>query len=116
MGLLAATGCATDRAYDGPEKPLKELARIDGAPALNAGLPIEAIIRKVDSKPVGVGYSRVLVLPGVHSLLVDCLIPAEHTTTRFELSIDVSAGDRYVLVPESATGNRNCGSVRIEPR
>lgn len=113
---VALAGCATQRAYPGPERPVGELARIDGSPALNAGLPIAAIIRKVDEVHVGVGYSRVLVAPGPHTLLVDCLIKAEHTTTRFEVKVDVSAGDRYVLRPESAPGNHVCAEVRAVGR
>jgi hypothetical protein len=114
--LLALAGCATMRAYEGPKLPASELGRIDGAPALNAGLPIEAIIREIDTTPVGVGYSKVLVTPGKHRVLVDCLVPAEHSTVRFELNLDVGAGDRFVLVPESAPGNRSCGEVRAERR
>jgi len=114
VGTLAA-GCATQKVYEGPVKPRGDLARIDGSPALNAGLPIQAILRKVDKTEIGVRFSRVLVEPGVHELLVDCLIPAAHTTTRFELSIDVSAGDHYVLEPESAPGNKVCSEVRIRP-
>ena len=113
--LLALGGCATARVYEGSH-PASDLGRIEGDPALNAGLPIAAIIRKVDSTPIGVAYSRVWVLPGTHAVLVDCLVPSAHTTTRFELNIEVEAGERYVLVPESATGNRNCSEVRIRAR
>jgi hypothetical protein len=115
-GLLLLAGCATMRAYDGPKQPDSELGRIDGSPALNAGLPIEAIIREVDTTPIGVGYSKVLVTPGTHRVLVDCLVPAQHSTVRFELNLDLGAGDRFVLVPESAPGNRSCGEVRAERR
>ena len=114
--VLSLAGCATQRVYPGPERPAGELARVDGSPALNAGLPIAAIIRKVDDTAIGVAYSRVRVLPGKHSLLVDCLIKAEHTTTRFELNLDVSAGDHYVLQPESGPGNHNCSEVRAVAR
>jgi len=117
LALLSTVlaGCATQKVYDGPPLPRSQLARIDGSPALNAGLPIAAILRKVDKTQIGVSDSRVLVAPGVHELLVDCLIPSAHTTTRFELSIDVSAGDHYVLEPESAPGNKVCSEVRIRP-
>ena len=113
---LFLAACATQRVYTGPERPAGELARIDGSPALNAGLPIAAIIRKVDDTPIGVAYSRVLVAPGQHSVLVDCLIKAEHTTTRFEIKLDLSSGDHYVLQPESGPGNRNCSEVRAVAR
>lgn len=112
--LLA--GCATERAYDGARRPKDEIASIVGAPALNAGLPIEAIIRKVDATVIGVVYTHVQVLPGPHTILVDCLMPAEHTTVRFVLELEAEAGARYVLVPESAPGNHSCGEVRVERR
>jgi hypothetical protein len=114
--LAALAGCATQRAYPGPARPKAEVARIVGSPALNAGLPIEAVIRKVDSTVIGVVYSHVQVLPGPHTILVDCLMSAEHTTVRFALELTAEAGERYVLVPESAPGNRSCGEVRIERR
>ena len=113
---LALAACATLRVYDGPERPAGELARIDGSPALNAGLPLAAIIRKVDATTIGVAYSRVLVLPGSHAVLVDCLMKATHTTTRFELKLEVAAGDHFALEPESAPGNQNCGEVRVVAR
>lgn len=118
LALLAAAlaGCATQRTYPGPKRPEADVARIVGSPALNAGLPIEAVIRKVDGTVIGVVYSHVQVLPGPHTILVDCLMPAQHTTVRFELPLEASAGERYVLVPESAPGNRSCGDVRIERR
>ncbi len=114
--LAALAGCATERAYPGPAQPKDEVATIVGTPALNAGLPIEAVIRKVDATVVGVVYSHVQVLPGHHTILVDCLMPAEHTTVRFALEVDAGAGERYELVAESAPGNHSCGEVRIERR
>jgi hypothetical protein len=65
---------------------------------------------------IGVVYSHVQLLPGPHTILVDCVMPAAHTTVRFELQLEAEAGERYVLVPESAPGNRSCGEVRIERR
>lgn len=114
--LATLAGCGTARVYDGPKQPASELARIDGDPALNAGLPIAALIRKVDDKTIGVGYSHALVAPGKHLVLVDCLVKASHVTTRFELTLEASAGERYVLVPESAPGNQNCADVHIHTR
>jgi hypothetical protein len=111
-----AAGCATERAYEGPPRPAAELAVIEGAPPLNAGLPLAPILRKVDDRVVGVGYSRVTVAPGTHRVLVDCVMAQTHATTRFELDIEAYAGRRYVLVAESAAGNQRCGDVRVEER
>jgi hypothetical protein len=116
LAALALAGCATERGYEGPARPPGELAVIEGAPSVNAGLPLAPLLRKVDERVVGVGYSRVQVAPGTHRVLVDCVMSAEHTTTRFELSIETYPGRRYVLVADSAPGNRHCGAVRVEER
>jgi hypothetical protein len=114
--LALAAGCATEQAYEGPARPALELAVIEGAPPLNAGLPIAPVLRKVDDRVVGVGYSRVTVVPGTHRVLIDCVMAQTHTTTRFELDIETFAGRRYVLVADSAPGNQRCGDVRVEER
>ena len=116
VALALLGGCATERAYDGPARPAAELALIEGAPRVSAGLPLAPLLRKVDERVVGAGYSRVAVLPGTHLVLVDCVLAAAHTTTRFELSIETYAGRRYVLVAESAPGNVRCGAVQVEER
>jgi hypothetical protein len=116
LAALLLAGCATKRLYDGPRRADDEVARIDGSPAFNAGLPIAALIRKVDSSPISAGYSHVSVPPGPHTLLVDCLVYEAHTTTRFDLDIDAESGSHYRLVPVSAPGNQRCDSVRVEVR
>jgi hypothetical protein len=115
LALAAVGGCATERGYEGPVRPAAELALIEGSPRINAGLPLAAIIRKVDARRVGIGYSRVTVAPGRHLLLVDCVMAATHSTARFEIAAEVGAGRRYVLVADSAPGNQRCGAVRLEP-
>jgi hypothetical protein len=114
--LSILCGCATERAYEGPARAPAELALIEGAPRINAGLPLAAVIRKVDAQPVGFGYSRVTVAPGRHLLLIDCVMSTTHTTTRFEIAAEVAAGRRYVLVADSSPGNQRCGAVRLEAR
>jgi hypothetical protein len=114
FALALLVGCATQRVYPGPARPAAELAVIEGAPRLSAGLPLAALLRKVDDSVVGVGYSRVMVAPGTHRVLVDCVLSAAHTTTRFELDIETYAGRRYVLIADSAPGNQRCGAVRVE--
>ena len=113
---LAFAGCATQRGYDGPPRPSADLGVIEGAPRVSAGLPIAAVIRKFDDRVVVLGYSKVAVIPGEHRVLVDCTMSTTRTTTRHELKFEVYAGRRYVLVPESAPGNRTCGSVNVDER
>ena len=117
LALLAGlAACATERGYEGPTQPAGELAVIEGAPRVNAGLPLAPVLRKVDDRIVGIGYSRVSVAPGTHRLLVDCVMSQTHTTTRFELSVETYPGHRYVLLADSAPGNTRCGAVRVEER
>jgi hypothetical protein len=113
---VAVAGCATAQLYDGPPRPASELAWIAGDPRINAGLPFTAVIRKVDAHTIGIGYARVAVEPGPHVLLVDCITAATHAATRFELPVEVAAGQHYALVTEAAPGNQRCGAVRLEPR
>jgi hypothetical protein len=54
------------------------------------------------------------VLPGSHSLLIDCRIRETNSTTRHSLDVEVWAGRRYKLVAETGPGLRECTSVRLE--
>ncbi len=108
--------CATVRGYDGPARPAAELAVIEGAPSINAGLPLAPVIRKVDDRVVGVGYSKVVVAPGEHQVLVDCVMSSTHRTTRHALKFEVFPGRRYVLVADSGPGNRDCDAVHVDER
>jgi hypothetical protein len=116
VALAVIAGCATERVYPGPARPSAEIALIVGDPSINAGLPLVAVIRKVDEHKVSFVYSRVTVTPGNHALLIDCVMSAAHTTTRFVIDADVAAGRRYLLVADSAPGNQRCGAVRLEER
>jgi predicted small secreted protein len=109
-------GCATMRGYDGPARAGRDVALIVGSPPVSAGLPLAAVLRKVDERVVVLGYSKVEVAPGEHHVLVDCVMASTHTTTRHELKFETYSGRRYVLVPESAPGNAACGSVRVDER
>jgi hypothetical protein len=110
---LSLGGCATERAYVGPDRPLAALAVIEGAPQLTTGVPIKAVIRKIDDQVLGFGYSRVLVLPGRHAVLVDCVM-ANHAAVRFPMTMETIAGRRYVLRAQSAAGNRSCADVTVD--
>ncbi len=116
LAALALGACATQRGYDGPTRPAAELAVIEGAPPVSAGLPLSAVLRKVDDHVVVLGYSKVVVEPGEHRVLVDCTLAATRATARYELKFEVYPGRRYVMVAESAPGNRACGAVRVDER
>lgn len=116
MGILAGlAGCGTERAYEGPEKPMAEAALIVGAPQMTSGVPIKAVIRKVDNRVPKFGMSTMAVLPGRHEVLVDCVM-ANHATVRFPLVIEAEAGRQYVLRAESTPGNRTCADVKVDER
>lgn len=113
---LPLAGCATMRGYEGPARAGRDVAVIVGSPPISAGLPLAAVLRKVDERVVVLGYSKVAVEPGEHRVLVDCVMAATHSTTRHELKFEAYSGRRYVLVPESAPGNAACGGVRVDER
>lgn len=113
LALLILAGCGTERAYVGPDRSSADVGLIVGSPAVTAGLPIKAVIRMIDGRVVRWGNSRVSVLPGAHDVLVDCVMPG-HSTVRFPMTLDVYAGHRYVLRPQSAPGNRTCAAVTVD--
>jgi len=78
------------------------------------GAPLAVILRKVDRRELGFSESSAEVLPGKHSLLVDCRIRETSSTSRHSLDVEVEAGRRYRLVADSAKGLRGCVDVRIE--
>ena len=119
LALAAAAmlaGCATVNMYEGPRRAAAEIALIRGDPRVSAGLPLAAVIRKLDARAAGLAETRFALEPGRHELLVDCLVAAARTTTRFELTVEVQAGGRYALVADAAPGNQRCGAVRLVAR
>jgi hypothetical protein len=114
LAALLMSACATQQAYEGAERPLAEVAVIEGSPPVTAGLPITAVIRKIDDRVVRFGYSKVAVVDGQHHVLVDCVMRSVPSTTRFGLDFETYSGHRYVLHPESAQGNRTCSGVMVE--
>ena len=114
-GLIALAGCQTERAYEGPDRVSGDQALIVGAPQITSGVPIKAVIRKVDARVLRFGYSRVAVLPGRHEVLVDCVM-ASHAVVRFPLVIEAEAGRQYVLRAVSTPGNRTCADVKVDER
>ncbi len=113
--VAVLSACGTEKAYQGPDQPSAQQALIVGDPQLTSGLPIKAVIRKVDEHIPGFGISTVAVLPGRHEVLVDCVM-SSHSTVRFPLVIEARAGHRYVLVAQSTPGNRTCADVRVDER
>ena len=112
---VGMAGCGTERAYEGPDRSSAEQALIIGDPQVTSGLPIKAVIRKVDAQVPRFGYSSVAVLPGKHEVLVDCVM-ANHSAVRFPLIIEAEAGRRYVLRAQTTPGNRTCADVTVDVR
>jgi len=110
---VGMAGCGTERAYEGPDRSSAEQALIIGDPQVTSGLPIKAVIRKVDAQVPRFGYSSVAVLPGKHEVLVDCVM-ANHSAVRFPLIIEAEAGRRYVLRAQTTPGNRTCADVTVD--
>jgi hypothetical protein len=79
---------------------------------LRAGAPVSLLLRQVDGLTVDVRFSEVDLLPGRHSLLIDCVV-AEGAGGRHRLEVDLAAGRRYVIVAETGPGNRECTDVRL---
>jgi hypothetical protein len=113
--IVTLVGCGTERAYQGPPRPSAEEALIVGAPQVTSGVPIKAVVRKVDGLVPQFGMSSIAVLPGTHEILVDCVM-ASHATVRFPLIIEAEAGRRYLLRAESTPGNRTCADVKVDER
>jgi len=107
-------GCMTAQTYEGEPRARDEVAHIVGDARITAGAPISVVLRQVDGKTLSLGQSSVDVLPGKHSLLVDCRIQATDSITRHEIEQDFFAGRRYRLVAETGPGVRDCTGVSLE--
>ena len=113
--LLAAAGCASYRAYEGERRPASEVAVISGEAKFRAATPLALVIRAVDGQTVDVRYNSVELLPGKHSLLVDCQVAGEAATaSRHSVDVEVGGGERYRLQADMRPGNRSCERVRLE--
>lgn len=89
--LLLAAGCGTTQIYDGPKKPLHEVAVL----RTNAGeiAFVTTWIGQIDGKELVAAYSEFEVLPGRHSLRV--LLKAGILGASRNFSIDAKAGHTY---------------------
>lgn len=114
LALTGLAGCMTQQAYDGPKLGKDEVAHISGDLRFTAGAAVSVILRQVDGRALNVSQSGVDVNPGSHQLLVDCLVRESGDTARFSLDVDVSAGRRYRLVPETGSAREGCVAVHLE--
>lgn len=114
--VAALAGCLSVQGYEGQKRKADELARISGDPSINAGSPLTLVLRKVDEQTLNVAQTTVEVLPGKHTLLVDCRVKEANRTTRHTIEVEVDAGGRYHLVAETAPGLLGCSEVAIEGR
>jgi len=110
---LTLVGCQSLRGYDGPRLPDSELAHIVGDSRAAYGIPLSIILRRVDNLDLGWGDSGVNVLPGAHSLLIDCTVTESQRTSRHHLDVEVYAGVKYRLVADTGPGNRECVAVQL---
>ncbi|MFZ8886723.1 MAG: hypothetical protein ACO213_08620 [Steroidobacteraceae bacterium] len=108
---LLLLGCTALQAYDGPALPRAEVAILRADPVLSAGLPVEVVLRKVDETPIPPARNVVAVLPGAHTLIVDCRLPAQGSTTRFVLEVEVEAGTSYRMEADATA--RECRDVSL---
>ena len=111
IGLTLA-GCGSVRIYEGPSRSARDVAHIAGDSRI-AGAPLSVILRQVDDQDLGLLYSGVEVLPGEHSLLIDCTVTESKQTSRHHLDVDVDAGVKYRIVGTTGPGNRECTDVQL---
>lgn len=114
LALVSAAGCRTAQSYAGARLTKDQVAVITGDTPLN-GAPLAVLLRKVDRRELGFSERSAEVLPGKHSLLVDCRIRETSSTSRHTLEVEVEAGGRYRLAADAAKGLRGCVDVRMEP-
>lgn len=112
VSALGLQGCLTMQAYEGQRLPADSVARVQGDYKMRAGAPISFLLRQVDGIEVDVRYSGVDLLPGIHTLLVDCVL-AGAAGSRHRLQVDLVADRRYVIAGETVPGNRECTDVRL---
>ncbi len=108
---LLLVGCTPLQAYDGPALPREEVAVLRADPVLSGGLPVSVVLRKVDERRIPTGRNAVTLRPGPHTLMVDCRLPEQDSTTRFLLDVEVEAGMTYRLEAEATS--RECRDVRL---
>jgi hypothetical protein len=111
---LALVGCATGKSYEGAKLPADEVGRIIGDYRFTAGVPVSAILLKVDDYEVPLSQHAVDVIPGKHTILVDCRVAETRSVSRFTLEAEIYEGERYRLVPQTGPAMRSCSAVTLE--
>jgi hypothetical protein len=107
--LLGCSACTRLQVYAGPRLSRAEVGVIAGDPTVTAGLPLTAVLRKVDNRVIAWNVTQAEVLPGEHLVLVDCRLG--DSTVRFELPVTVVAGYRYQAIATPRPGNHRCAEV-----
>jgi len=110
--VLCLSACGTLKAYEGERLDADDYAVVRADPSVSAGLPVQVILRKVDTYEVPVSKTKVELRPGSHSFLVDCRVPEAGTVTRFEITAEVFPGGRYRLVADATA--RGCRGVELQ--
>lgn len=110
---VAISGCMTAQSYEGPRRPADEVARVSGDLRISAGAPVSVILRQVDGNTLGPGETSVEVLPGEHTLLVDCRIAETNSISRHSIDAELVAGRRYRFLAETGPGMRECVDVQL---
>ena len=106
-----AAGCAT---YRLPDSKGGGTARVVADPIVSAGLPVRAILRSIDSRPVDGRYSSAEVPAGRHEFLVDCRVAESGANSRHMIAAELAPGARYRFVATATS--RRCESVALEQR
>jgi len=106
-------GCLSVQGYEGEPRERDELARISGDPSVSAGAPQSLVLRKVDEVALNVAQTSVYVLPGKHTLLVDCRISENRSVSRHTIEVEVDAGEHYRLMAETGAGLQGCAEVAL---
>jgi hypothetical protein len=111
---LLSAGCVSLQGYEGAKRPSDEVARISGDLRVTAGSPISVLLRQVDGHTLNLSENGVDVLPGKHTLLVDCIIRETSRTSRYSIEAEVFSGRHYRLRAETGPGMRECTAVNVE--
>jgi hypothetical protein len=114
LAAFGIQGCMTAQTYEGARLKRGEVAHISGDLRVTAGAPISVLLRQVDDQVLGIGQNAVDVLPGKHTLLVDCRVQETGNISRYSIEQDFFAGRNYRLVAETGPGLRECTAVHIE--
>ena|GEM_PF-6188023 len=101
------------KAYEGPDKPVSELALLLGGPLEVQGLGY-VTLAEVDNKVYGnelKGYpDQLLVTPGKHQVKIKCMLGMDYGFLL--LDVEVKANSRYRLSCQRALGNTATAQIK----